>query len=300
MTKTLLQLQRPHSLQHQFDLWMTRYLVRRAASFNAQRQHRMAIYANDLIGIDINQFGVYERPELELLFRFLEPLLPVFEQGLALDIGGNIGNHALWFSRYFRAVHAFEPNPATFELLRFNSRWVSNLQLHALGLGDQPGTFEMEEDPENFGGSAIRQGGKAGTGRSVQIRVERLDDLPIDTTDLCFMKIDVEGFESKVLQGAAQTIRQRQPLVVFEQHTSEFVNGSTPSIEMLRAWGYRFCWQAADPLPGTWLGRRWRNLSEMQRGRRCAIQTADQVPCINHSMLVAVPLRFQTPLGLVA
>lgn len=298
MNKTLHQVQRNHSLNHQFDLWMARYLTRRAAGFNAQRQHRMAIYANDLIGIDINQFGVYELAELELLFDFLRPLQPVFTEGLALDIGGNIGNHALWFSRRFQAVHTFEPNPATVELLRFNSRWGRNLSVHALGLGDQAGEFELQEDSENFGGSSIRQGNEGNTASTVRIRVERLDDLPIDTSALCFMKIDVEGFESKVLLGAAQTIAQRQPLIVFEQHTSEFENGTTPSIEMLRAWGYRFCWQAAEPMPRSWLGRRWQNLIEMQRGRRYGIQTADQVPCINHSMLVAVPQRFQTTLGL--
>lgn len=298
MNKTLHQVQRNHSLNHQFDLWMARYLTRRAAAFNAQRQHRMAIYANDLIGIDINQFGVYELAELELLFDFLRPLQPVFTEGLALDIGGNIGNHALWFSRRFQAVHTFEPNPATVELLRFNSRWGRNLSVHALGLGDQAGEFELQENSENFGGSSIRQGNEETSASTVRIRVERLDDLPIDTSALCFMKIDVEGFESKVLLGAAQTIAQRQPLIVFEQHTSEFENGTTPSIEMLRAWGYRFCWQAAEPTPRSWLGRRWQNLIEMHRGRRYGIQTADQVPCINHSMLVAVPQRFQTTLGL--
>lgn len=298
MTKTVHHVRRNHSLGHQFDLWMARYLTRRAAGFNAQRQHRMAIYANDLIGIDINQFGVYERTELELLFDFLRPLQPVFTQGIALDIGGNIGNHALWFSRRFQAVHSFEPNPATVELLRFNSRWVSNLSVHALGLGDQAGDFDLQENSENFGGSSIRQGNEETSASTVRIRVERLDDLPLDTSALCFMKIDVEGFESKVLLGAAQTIAQRQPLIVFEQHTSEFDNGSTPSIELLRAWGYRFCWQAAEPMPRSWLGRRWQNLREMATHRSYRIQTADQVPCINHSMLVAVPQRFQTTLGL--
>lgn len=297
MDRVLHQVERDHSFTHQINLRIVRYTAQRAASFNAERGHRMAIFANDLIGIDINQFGLYERSELELLFGFLRPLHTHFAGGTALDIGGNIGNHALFFARHFRQVHSFEPNPATYALLWFNSRWMSNVLTHALGLGDERGSFDLFEDTENLGGSSMREDLGAAQ-PAVRIQVERLDDLSVDTEDLCFVKIDVEGFEPRVLRGAQGTIRKRQPLVVLEQHQSEFVNGSTPSIDMLASWGYRFCWQQPPAAPGSWLLRRWQNLREALAGRNYAIATAELVPCVNHSMLIAVPPRFQAALGL--
>jgi FkbM family methyltransferase len=257
----------------------------------------MAIFANDLIGIDINQFGLYERTELELVFDFLEPLRDHFATGTALDIGGNIGNHALFFARLFRTVHSFEPNPTTYELLCFNARWVRNVQTHAVGLGDERGSFDLFEITENIGGSSIREGDRS-IQPVVQIQVERLDDLDMATDALCFVKIDVEGFEPRVLRGAERTICKCQPLIMLEQHESEFVGGSTPSIEMLGSWGYRFCWQQPHAPAGGWLLRRWQNLREAFAGRHYAIATASCVPCINHSMLIAVPPRFQTALKL--
>lgn len=297
MDRVLHQATRDHTLSHQINLRMARHTAGLAARFNAERGHRMAIFANDLIGIDINQFGIYERTELELLFEFLQPLSTQFEAGMALDIGGNIGNHALFFARRFRAVHSFEPNPATYALLRYNADWVANVQTHMLGLGDERGSFDLFEHTENFGGSSMRRDDRADR-QAVHIQVERLDDLGLDTEGLCFVKIDVEGFEPKVLKGAAATLGRCQPLVVLEQHESEFVGGSTPSIDLLAGWGYRFCWQQPPAHAGNWVLRRWQNLREALGGRRYAIATASRVPCINHSMLIAVPPRFQAALGL--
>lgn len=50
----------------------------------------MAIFSHDLIGIQINQFGVYEEDALDILFEYFLPLRKEFERGLALDIGANI------------------------------------------------------------------------------------------------------------------------------------------------------------------------------------------------------------------
>lgn len=297
MTRIVHQVRREHALSDIVGWRIARHLAQRAAAFNAERGHRMAIFANDLIGIGINQFGLYERHELELLFSFLQPLRDVFADGLALDIGANIGNHSLYFARRFRRVHAFEPNPSTVDLLRFNSRWVDNVTVHPIGLGDEAGECELFEDTENLGGSTIAWGD--GTSRrGIRVAVRRLDELDLDVDRLCFVKIDVEGFEARVLQGGAETLARAQPVVVFEQHLREFAGGSTPSIDLLTAWGYRMCWQHAPRAGGHWLARRWRNVGEILAGRRLSIVTGDRVPCMHHSMLIAVPHRFQSALGL--
>lgn len=298
MSNTLLQVNRSHSIGHMINLRMARHLTHSASRHRSQRGHPMAIFANDLIGIQINQFGLYEREELHLMFEFLAPLLPVFAKGMALDIGANIGNHALFFAQRFQQVHAFEPNPYTFDLLRFNAQWAPNVQIHRHGLGDARGVFELIEHSTNLGGSSILIGDK-GSNSVVPIDVETLDATTIDTTELCFMKIDVEGFETQVIRGGLATLKQRQPLVVLEQHASEFVDGSSPALNLLASLGYRFCWEDSPPLARTWLGRRIDDLRRVAFGVQRSIVTGDQVPGTNHSMLVAVPERFQAVLGLV-
>lgn len=299
MPTTLLRTTRDHSLGHQIDRKLARRLTVQAPALRAARGgRRMAIYANDLIGIQINQFGLYERDALELLFQFLEPLKEVFAQGTALDIGANIGNHTLFFEQRFSRVHAFEPHPTTVELLRLNTQWADHVSVHAHGLGDARGQFDLIEHAANLGGSSIRIGDTTGAHQMLPIVVERLDDLALDFQSLCFIKIDVEGFEAQVLRGGKATLEEHQPLVVLEQHESEFTEGSTESIRFLASLGYRFCWHQEPPMARWWLLRRLNELREAMFGREHRIETDTVVPQQNHSMLIAVPSRFAAALGL--
>ena len=215
---------------------VVRHIERLARQFNRARQQKMAIFAHDHIGIHINYFGVYDKPELELLFRFLAPLADTLRAGVALDVGANIGNHALFFSERFRAVHAFEPNPTTFHLLAFNAKLAGNVtRTHRAGQRKRGAA--AERGPRQHGGLVHQVRPPRSNARSVEIEVNRLDDLGLPLEGLCFMKVDVEGFEPQVLRGAARTIATHQPLIVLEQHEREFVDGTTECIAMLRELG---------------------------------------------------------------
>lgn len=303
MTRTLHEVRRRWGPADLLDRLYTRRLQRLASGHAARRGQPMAVYANDLIGIDINLLGVYERDELDLLFGLLAPLKPVFADGVALDIGANIGNHTLWLARRFRQVHAFEPHPLTHELLDFNTRRLPNVERHALALGEQAGSAPLVVDSTNMGGSTLAYGGFE-TQQSVPVRVERLDELvdrgTLDLRGLCFVKIDVEGHEAAALRGAQRTLGREQPLLVFEQHAREFRAGSTPCIALLRELGYAFCWQRPERWWPTWVGRRLQELLRSVHGRTQAIETGAQVPPVHHSMLLAVPPRFQDTLRLIA
>ena len=277
---------------------VVRHIERLAGQFNRARQQKMAIFAHDHIGIHINYFGVYDKPELDLLFRFLAPLADTLRAGLALDVGANIGNHALFFGERFRAVHAFEPNPTTYHLLAFNAKLAGNVSPHNLGLGSESGVLRLNEDLDNMGASSIKYA-PTGNARSVEIEVRRLDDLDLPLDGLCFMKVDVEGFEPQVLRGAARTIAAHQPLIVLEQHEREFVDGTTECIAMLRDAGYRFCWPRSSHGAKRGLARQFDSLQNRLFGRPDLIEmlAADQVPKGQYNMLIAVPPRFQAALG---
>ena len=57
--------------------------------------------------------------------------------------------------------------------------------------------------------------------------------------DITFIKLDVEGHELKALLGSKKIIEKQKPIIMFEQHKNDFINGSTDVIELLRDFGYK-------------------------------------------------------------
>ncbi|HEV2081381.1 MAG TPA: FkbM family methyltransferase [Brevundimonas sp.] len=281
------------------NLKMADRVTRRSDRLLALRKNRqMAVFANSYIGVLVNQFGYFEHEDLETLFDWLSPLHTTFRQGVALDIGANIGNHAMWFSDHFSHVHAFEPNPRTYGLLAFNAAPLPGVTTHQMGLGDQKGELTLSADVLHPEVSSLRLG-TPGLADQIMVRVETLDDLTLERKeDVCFIKIDVEGFEEQVLRGGRATIASTQPLIVMEQHGSEFSDGASPSTRLLEEMGYKFAWEHRKPLSSNWLGRRLAEIQEMVAGRRCAYVTSARIPAVNYTMLVAVPPRFQELLGI--
>lgn len=276
-------------------------IEKKSRLFNESRNGSLAIFANEHIGIRINQFGYYDKAGLDLLFAFLTPLLDELKSGVGLDVGANIGNHSIYFSHFFSTVYSFEPNPRTYDLLSFNSKSVKNIIPMNFGLGDRNGRVKLQEDPDNMGASSISERHGSEHTREVQIEIRRLDDLDLDLSRTNFLKIDVEGFEAKVITGALQLIDARRPLIVMEQHESEFSNTSTESIRLLQAIGYQFCWYQAPFSSHNLVVRRVRAIANVifRKPFEHKLVTDDSVPPATYGMLIAVPPCFQRLLGIV-
>ncbi|MGQ7848367.1 FkbM family methyltransferase [Granulosicoccus sp. 3-233] len=293
--KTLHRLTTGNKLGSLIDRKMVKYLNRRAARNRQFRGTRMAIFANEHVGIQINQYGVYERQELMVLFDFLKPVEDAFARATVIDAGANIGNHSLFFSHYFQQVVAFEPNPSTCRLLAFNTEQVDNISIVNQGLGDEQGTLLLVEDSMNMGASSIVR--KAGADeRQIPVQIETLDRATADIDCIEMIKIDVEGFEINVLTGASGLIARHQPIIVFEQHAGEFHDGSTESLRFLSDRGYRFCWHQKGSAMRVRALSNLVNIREYFIGVRHRIVYDEKVPEKNHSMLIAVPERYSRQL----
>lgn len=162
-----------------------------------------------------------------------------------LDIGANIGAHTFKLAQHVGPsgrVLAFEPMGAAFNKLRKNAELnpsLNNLSLHRMALGAENGTIEADFNcswPLNGVYPKV-------TPEPVPVR--RLDDLlaemGIDRVDL--VKLDVDGFEHKILQGAARTLRQLRPLLIMElcSYTLNRVGDSVEAmLDDLLAAGYEF------------------------------------------------------------
>lgn len=189
-------------------------------------------------------------PELHLL-----PFL-ADRRRLALDVGANKGVYSHLLRRYCTAVHAFEPHPKMLRFLRRNvGSWAT---VHGAALSDKAGRAELRIPRWKNGYS--NQGASLSTVKvsagyySLTVETVRLDDLGLGPVG--FMKIDVEGFEQAVLDGAAQTIARDRPVLLIEieeKHTKRPIEDSIASVNAL---GYRClalqrgvlsAWTSLDP-----------------------------------------------------
>ncbi|HLZ01486.1 MAG TPA: FkbM family methyltransferase [Bradyrhizobium sp.] len=129
--------------------------------------------------------------------------------GVFVDIGANVGTYALVLARHVGAsgkVIAVEPHPVTFARLKFNNNasGCTQTRLVAAAAGPVDGELMIETDGDNLGASHIITG--AATAQAIKVpslRLQRiLDEAGVRNVDA--LKIDVEGFEDRVLTGFFQ------------------------------------------------------------------------------------------------
>lgn len=264
------------------------YLHGRSKILHDFRGGKMIVYANDFIGNAVNAVGFYELTELDAVFSFLSPLHEIFKRSVALDIGANVGNHSIYFSRFFDLVYAFEPHPVTSKILEINASFYPGIKPYSFGLSDVDDYLSIEENPTNLGGSRITIAGK------IKARVRRLDDLEISPDTVALIKLDVEGHEAAVLRGGLSFIRASMPIILFEAHTDDFKE-PMEEVLIMTSLGYRFVWIGTL---GHGLERRIRFLIMLLTGnKKRELFTGLNIEPGYHSMVIGVPPRWHSLLG---
>ena len=178
--------------------------------------------------------GAYEKPWLEYCLSHLENP----GEATVLDIGGNIGQHALWFAAHGCTVHTFEPNAVLWPEIERKSAipgLTGSISLHrtAMGAADETksfmlpagvnqGTGSFEHQPYNWGGERVEIRVSAAT--------DYLDAQGIVAADL--IKIDVEGFEKDVIGGLRRFLERCRPMLWIE--ISATTSGRRIDIQYLR------------------------------------------------------------------
>ncbi|WP_119418140.1 FkbM family methyltransferase [Desertibaculum subflavum] len=135
---------------------------------------------------------------------------------LFVDCGANVGFFSLLAASRGARVIAFEPNPDCAAAIRRNADLNGyRIDIRAVGLAAAPGTATLHiERDSNLGAATLRPTG----GRTVSISLDTLDNqLGTEVPDL--LKIDVEGAEVQLLEGARATL-SRVKVVIME--VSEF------------------------------------------------------------------------------
>ena len=123
---------------------------------------------------------------------------------LVIDVGAHIGTWAKDLSGAFRTVVAFEPVPSNIECLRRN---VPSARIEAVALGAKPGRVNLSPVDDNTGACYVWPDGEI----SAECRTLDSYNLAPDA-----IKIDVEGQELSVLQGAVETLTTYWPALCIE------------------------------------------------------------------------------------
>lgn len=172
-------------------------------------------------GKSFNLYGEYSESEVKLFAKILQPT------DVVIEVGGNIGSLMLPIARLIHqgVLMTFEPERTAFTALAGNVA-INNLRnvwpFHQ-AMGKEIGQINVPEldleKTDNFGGLELDK--DYSSSPHYPIGMNTIDNLVLNKCEL--IKIDVEGMELSVLEGAAKTINRLSPILIVEddrQHKS--------------------------------------------------------------------------------
>lgn len=228
----LLNVLRTIFLYRPFEEWLRRRVKGKASSSfwgkwvpNNYQYPKQSIREFDYYGVQLS-VDISDYVGHALYYQFEDVgqdyLLSLASKGnRVLDIGTNLGSTLLRFAQIVGtegAVIGFEPDPINYKNCELNISLnaFKNLKVFKMGLGDQNATMNLVVDTaSNRGGNRISTNQKK---KGEMVEVKRLDEVmaSIDWTAIDLIKIDVEGYDLKVLKGGAKTIKRHQPKLFIE------------------------------------------------------------------------------------
>lgn len=186
---------------------------------------------------------VEEHKRLDFDHNMLPRILPHIKEGsVILDVGAYIGDttEAL---RSKGVVHAFEPNPESFECLKYNMQG-KDVVCRNIALSDHVHGYSVVVPNDNIGMATIEYKGEFIT--------TTIDNYCTDYGIIPdVFKIDAEGYELKILKGGAKTIKKYKPLLILEVNESALIAHGTSRKELfdyLDSIGYIYSDIYGEPL----------------------------------------------------
>lgn len=149
----------------------------------------------------------------------------------AIDVGAHIGLWSFNLACRFEMVHAFEPVAEHRGCFAKNVT-ADEVVLHDCALGAAEAACDMQVTDGSSGDSKVAPG--------LSVAMRTLDSFGIRNVD--FIKVDTEGYEAAVIQGARETILQWKPTIIVEQKRdfgARFGFRPKEAVEMLLSWGYK-------------------------------------------------------------
>jgi FkbM family methyltransferase len=171
--------------------------------------------------------------ELPLARRLLRP------GSIVADVGANTGLYAYAFGR-FSAVEAFEPLPEPARMLQALATTLPRLRVHQVALSSRAGTGTLYV-PRGHDGHPLDEFARLtpveGAHDTAVVPIRTLDEYALQNLGL--IKIDVEGHELSVLDGARETIARERPVLLVEIEQRHLSTSISDTFAAVAALGYR-------------------------------------------------------------
>ena len=178
---------------------------RKKENFKKIHGNEFVYFFNDTIAKEINIHGIYEKEEIEVLSKLIN-----FKDHV-VDIGANIGNHSIAYSKISKKVYAFEAHPRTFEILKFNINEYKNIKIYNIGISDKKGLLYFKKvNSTNIGGKRLSKIG------SIKSQINKLDNIIKLDKKIKLIKIDIEGHEYEALKGMKRLLKNNNSLILQE------------------------------------------------------------------------------------
>lgn len=153
----------------------------------------------------------------------------ITSESVVIECGCHIGIHTIKIASLCHKLYAFEPMPETNKVLNENIllNCLDNVIVFQKGVSNKIGKtkYSWIEDG-NPGGSGLDNNPMGippwipMTNDNIEVELTTIDSLDLDKLD--FMKIDVEGYETLVIEGAMNTIIKCKPIIIMEVWKDHF------------------------------------------------------------------------------
>lgn len=195
-------------------------------NFRNIHKKEFAYFFNDTISNEINIDGVYEKDEILIISKIIN------KNSSIIDIGANIGNHSLAFSKFSKKIYSFEAHPKTFQILKFNCFNNKKIKIYNLGISDKSGVLYFKDiKTHNIGGRKLNKTG------NIKSRINKLDNIINPKKKIDLIKIDIEGHEYHALVGMKKIIKKNKSFLFIEFCENNFVKRKK-IIKLLEDYGY--------------------------------------------------------------
>ena len=191
---------------------------------------------NDYMSLKIIIDGWFERRELDALKQFF--LTNNYPTKLCLDVGANIGNHSLFFSKIFDHVISFEPFFKTYKILEINSLLVDNVKTFNFGISDSDKQMPAAVSEGNLGATRLVD---PGDDFDETLNLKKLDTFLEEKKikEVSYVKYDIEGHEIFALRGSEQIIKNSSPIISLELEMTKHYKNCLEAIKFIEKCGYK-------------------------------------------------------------
>ena len=236
-------LKRNRSITNYLSKKITRRYIRNISREHIKTKDQLAMFSFDFISQIISVDGRYENEELNLIQKIFKGRL---DNKVILDIGANIGNHSVVFSKMAKKVYAFEPNILVFELLRVNTIKIKNVKIFNFGASDRTQAALAKIPKLNCGGGSLaldKKNSQPNKFIELSFNLKSLDSVKFfSDVNIGMVKIDVEGHEMEAFRGMKLLLKKNKPVILFEQNRS-IVNKTSDEIKFLKSIGYKYLYE---------------------------------------------------------